>query len=152
MKNATCHDHVGIRALHRSPTGNVKTKSAERCLGVASLNVDRILVPLDFSEAASHALHYAVALAADMRAKMILMHVVEPVYVSGDPGLTYIPQPTVGEDKADVKQMRDIAAKFIPKTLFDKAVVHRGTSGAPCPMPRADSPPGPMTNCQGDTS
>ncbi len=104
----------------------MKTKLIERGTGVAGLKVDRILVPLDFSETAHKALAYAVALAADMKAKIILMHVIEPVYVSADPGLTCLPQQTAPEEKADGKQMREIAAKYIPEGLFDKAVVRVG--------------------------
>jgi universal stress protein A len=101
----------------------MKTKLIERGTGVAGLKVDRILVPLAFSETAHEALDYAVALATDMKAKIILMHVIEPVYVSADPGLTYLPQQTAAEKRAEGKQMRQIAADFIPKALFDKAVV-----------------------------
>ena len=95
---------------------------------MAGLKVRRILVPLDFSETATKALAYAVALAANMNAKIILMHVIEPVYVSSDPGLTYIPQQMANEEKSDRKQMHKIAEKFIPKGLFEKAVVRMGLS------------------------
>jgi universal stress protein A len=104
----------------------MKTNLIRRTTGLAGLKVNRILVPLDFSEVSSKALAYAVALAAEMNAKITLLHVIEPVYVSADPGLTYIPQQTPAEENADAIRMRKIAAKFIPKSLFDKAVVRLG--------------------------
>jgi nucleotide-binding universal stress UspA family protein len=80
-------------------------------MGVAGLKVKRILVPLVFSEESSQAMAYAVALAADMKAKIILMPVIEPVYVSADPGLTYVPQQTAAEERADGKQLREIVVE-----------------------------------------
>jgi universal stress protein A len=109
------------------PRRKTKAKRLRRKTGVAALKIHRILVPLDFSETASKALAYAVALAVDMRAKIILMHVREPVYVSTEPGLTFIPQQTALETNADGIRMHKIAAEFIPKGLLDKAIVRMGT-------------------------
>lgn len=50
----------------------------------------RILVPVDFSDPALHALEGAIQLARQLRAELIVLHVVEPVYyaMAGDvPGL-----------------------------------------------------------------
>jgi universal stress protein A len=105
----------------------MKTKLIRRKSGAAGLKVNRILVPLDFSEESSRALAYGVALAADMEAKIILMHVIEPVYFGADSGLTYVPQQTAAVEKAEGKRMCKVAAESIPKGLFDKAVVRPGT-------------------------
>jgi universal stress protein A len=43
----------------------------------------RILVPTDFSPASSEALSYAMTLARPMRAEIVLLHVVEPVFFPG---------------------------------------------------------------------
>jgi nucleotide-binding universal stress UspA family protein len=43
-----------------------------------ALRIDRILVPLDFSDCSLHALDYAVAFNEKFNAKLILLHVVEP--------------------------------------------------------------------------
>lgn len=108
-----------------SPAQGMKTKLQHKT-GLAGLKVSHILVPLDFSGVAHLALTYAVALASAMKAKIILMHVIEPVYVSADPGLAYIAQPVSGEEKAEAKRMSEIAAKFIPKGLLEKTVVRQG--------------------------
>jgi nucleotide-binding universal stress UspA family protein len=127
MKHITHFDGVGRLPFNRSLKGEGKGKHIRQKAGIAKLKVERILVPLDFSEKSNQALAYAVALAADMKAKIILMHVIEPVYVSADPGLTCIPQLTTTEQKSDGKRMREIAAEFVPKGLFDKTVVRVGT-------------------------
>ena len=88
--------------------------------------INRILVPLDFSEKASESLHYAVAVAGATKAKITLIHVMEPAYVSSDPGLTYLPQQISDQEKSHESQMRKIAEKSIPKGLFDKAIVRSG--------------------------
>jgi len=119
-------ESVARVAFCRSLHGNMKTKLPQRIKGMAGLKVKRILVPLDFSEKSSQALAYAVALAVGMKAKIIVMHAIEPVYVGADPGLTYIPQQIAAEENATRKRMHKIAAEFIPKGLFDKAVVRTG--------------------------
>ena len=95
---------------------------------LAGLNVSRILVPVDFSDTSNKALPYAVALAEDMGAKITLLHVIEPVFVGTEPGLTYVPQEDVmAEAKPDREQLQKLAGRFIPKNLFDKALIREGT-------------------------
>lgn len=54
------------------------------------IHVRRILVPTDFSDAADHAVDYAVSLAEELDAEIVLLHTVEiPVYAY--PGAPYIP-------------------------------------------------------------
>jgi nucleotide-binding universal stress UspA family protein len=125
MKNANNHEMAG--RMKRARGSRQRTKPVSHGSALAHLGVKRILVPLDFSEAAGKSLAYATALAADMKAKIILLHVIEPVYVSADPGLTYMPQQTAIEKKSSLIRLRKIAAT-VPKHLFDKVVVR---SGAP---------------------
>lgn len=44
------------------------------------MKLKRILVPIDFSSASTEALAYAVALATPLRAELVLLSVVEPMY------------------------------------------------------------------------
>ena len=46
----------------------------------ATFRLKKILVPTDFSECSTKALDYAVAIAEQSGAELILLHVVEPVY------------------------------------------------------------------------
>jgi nucleotide-binding universal stress UspA family protein len=114
------------RAASPRPHQQDGKKLFQRRGKIGRLKLNRILVPLDFSEESSQALAYAVALAADMDAKITLLHVIEPVYASAEPGLANIPQPIPGEERADEKRLHKIAAEFIPKGLFDKAMVRFG--------------------------
>lgn len=51
--------------------------------------LNRILVPVDFSETSKKALEYAVAFAMQFRAKLILLHVIQPVAFPAELG--YVP-------------------------------------------------------------
>ena len=51
---------------------------AERPARLAELKLNRILVPIDFSECSLRALDYALAFAGHFHAKLIVLHVVEP--------------------------------------------------------------------------
>jgi len=44
------------------------------------MQVQRILVPIDFSDDSLNALAYAVQLAAHLRAELLLLHVIEPIH------------------------------------------------------------------------
>lgn len=61
----------------------VKTKTAKRTRAATApllpLRVKSILVPLDFSPPSKRALAYAVAVAKQFKAKVTLLHVIEPV-------------------------------------------------------------------------
>lgn len=47
------------------------------------MRMRRILVPTDFSDCSDHALHYAANLARDLGARVIVLHVLEPI-IAGD--------------------------------------------------------------------
>jgi nucleotide-binding universal stress UspA family protein len=61
----------------------LKTKTAKRTALATTpllpLRIKSILVPLDFSAPSMKALDYAVAVAKQFRAKLTLLHVVEPI-------------------------------------------------------------------------
>ena len=115
-------------AAHRQRTSPRTNRSVRRQTPIRRLHVRRILVPVDFSDTAYKPVPYAVALAEDMGAKIILMHVVEPVYVGAEPGLTYVaPQTMIAERKPNKDELRKIAQKMVPEKLFDKAIVREGT-------------------------
>jgi nucleotide-binding universal stress UspA family protein len=50
----------------------------------ATLKLDKILVPVDFSNCSTQALDYALAFAAPFNASLILLHVVEPAVPPDD--------------------------------------------------------------------
>lgn len=62
------------RATSSQPTGLRRTPS---------LKVRTILVPVDFSERSRSALNYALALARDFGASLVVLHVLDPLLVPG---------------------------------------------------------------------
>jgi universal stress protein A len=48
------------------------------------MTINHILVPVDFSSYADHALAYALALAKTLQARLTLLHVIEPLPLSRD--------------------------------------------------------------------
>lgn len=126
MERLTLAAHRGRLVLSRDVMAT-KKKSSQAAPKLAGLKIKRILVPLDFSDAARQALSYAIALAQDMKAKITLLHVVEPIYVNSEPGMNYLPEQAEAEQTWSRKRIGQIAAKHVPKGMFDKAVVRSGT-------------------------
>jgi nucleotide-binding universal stress UspA family protein len=60
-------------------TRSIRSAPKEPTAASLPLRVKSILVPLDFSPPSMKALHYAVAFARQFKAKLTLVHVVEPV-------------------------------------------------------------------------
>jgi nucleotide-binding universal stress UspA family protein len=58
----------------------------------AEIRLQRILVPVDFSDASKNALKYAVALAKQFQATLLLLHVVEFNFVGSDLGAVELSQ------------------------------------------------------------
>jgi universal stress protein A len=70
-----------------------KTKSA-----ASGITLSRILVPIDFSIRSRNAVQYAVGLARQSNARLILLHVVEPIIYPADLGYAPSSMQTVGID------------------------------------------------------
>ena len=58
-------------------------------------NINRILVPVDFSPASFNALDTAIAMAKQHEARILLLNVVETSVLPGFPGDAYISEETV---------------------------------------------------------
>lgn len=71
------------------PTGEQASTAIE--FAPALLQLRTLLVPTDFSESSRKALHYAVRLAQQFNASVVLVHVIEPVYVYPVDGLMHFP-------------------------------------------------------------
>lgn len=109
----------------------VKTKTDARPVAASALprRIKSILVPLDFSAPSQKALDQAVAFARLFKAKLTLLHVVEPV-ATPDFAASF---PLVMEDDqvigaAREKLERAVAAARIPRTLVEKILVRFGRS------------------------
>lgn len=102
------HPEIGPhnRSLHMSsnptppagaPPGNATAAPGPATVELA-LELRQILVPLDFSAHAMKALHYATGFARLSGAKLILLHVTEPIVYPSDFGYVPLPPNTLEEN------------------------------------------------------
>jgi len=75
------------------------------------MEIRSILMPTDFSECASHALEYAASFARIHKAKLICLHVIEPIIPAV--GYTGIADPLSLSDVSE--QMEESAERELPK-------------------------------------
>ena len=81
---------------------------------MTDMHIDTIVVPTDFSDNASAAYPYAATLAKQFDAKIVLVHVTEPIVYSIGPGQIAIGWEQLESDVRDhvEKHFADIVAKF----------------------------------------
>jgi universal stress protein A len=90
------------------------------------LSFKAILHPTDFSDASEHALKMAAALARDYKARLVLLHAVEPPVYYGELGVSFIPP----EDYREKAQER-VAGLIGPDSpLTVETVVVEGIAAA----------------------
>jgi universal stress protein A len=115
MKQATTKTTKAIRAALPSP--------------VAPLNIKSILVPIDFSPPSAKALDYAVAVARLFKAKLTLLHVVEPI---ATPAFVALSLPVMENDKlmeaAKGQLERTLKSAEVSRGLMAKLLVRCGRS------------------------
>ena len=92
------------------------------------LKLRRLLVPLDFSGLSRQALGSAVPLARKYRAKISLVHVVQPpVVLEALPGgIAYLPSNPDDLLNAAKAHLAELAARLVPRDLLDQTVVAEG--------------------------
>jgi nucleotide-binding universal stress UspA family protein len=110
-------------------TKNTKAARSATTAAPLLIRTKSILVPLDFSEPSQKALSYAVALARQFKAKLTLIHVVEPV---GTPDFA-ASFPLVMENDKQMAAAKDklegaVKASRIPRGIVEKILVRFGRS------------------------
>jgi nucleotide-binding universal stress UspA family protein len=91
----------------------------------AVLRMEKILVPLDFSKASRKALTYAVPFAEQFGARIVLLHVVEPVvYPATDLGYLAIDETTLIDSAK--KTMNQFAKNAIKPRFLERTLVRTG--------------------------
>lgn len=75
-----------------------KSSTPKRAAPVSSLGIRSILVPIDFSVHSKNALKYAVPMAAQFKAALHLVYVVEPTIYPADLGFGQVVLPGVEEE------------------------------------------------------
>lgn len=92
------------------------------------LKINKILVPIDFSDYSKAALRYAVNFAKLFNAEIILIYVVEPVIYPPDFSMGQIAIPTVTtefDDRAK-EELRKLASNEIPSQINVQTVLKTG--------------------------
>ncbi len=101
----------GVVTLELNRRDEPLMDAATRTAVKPSLNIKRILVPIDFSDCSKKALQYALPLAQEHRAALTLLYVVSPAYGGAEFGaLNYV------ELEAT---MRESGAKQLAKLVAD---------------------------------
>lgn len=91
----------------RKPSTSRGTLSATaKTIKPIDLKIRRILVPVDFSTNSRQALRHAIAFAAQYKATLVLLHVVEPVVYPADLGFPPMTLQTTAVDFQDAARMR----------------------------------------------
>ncbi|MDD3179278.1 MAG: universal stress protein [Opitutaceae bacterium] len=88
--------------------------------------IARLLVPLDFSGQSRQALRYAVPIAQKFRARIILVHVIQPTYRNA-PGVTLLTLDYAKLKQKAERRLADMAARLLSKDLHERNIVRIGT-------------------------
>lgn len=93
------------------------------------MTIKRILVPIDFSSTSLAALDSAVAFAKPLKAEVVLLHVVEPVFYAmsefAAPGMSQLLEQEYRSDRAQIARLAERCAKRQVKT---RGLVQVGTA------------------------
>jgi len=90
--------------------------------------INKVLVPIDFSDYSKSSLKYAVNFAKHFNASLILVYVIEPVIYPPDfsMGQIAIPTPGLEMDKRAAEELDKLAEKEIPSNLSVRKIIKTG--------------------------
>lgn len=90
--------------------------------------IQKILVPIDFSDYSKNALKYAVQFAKHFNAKMFLIYVVEPVIYPADfsMGQVAIPSTDIDLSKRAEEELNNLAKTAIDPSLQCECIIKTG--------------------------
>uniref|UniRef100_A0A7V2ZK26 Universal stress protein n=1 Tax=Ignavibacterium album TaxID=591197 RepID=A0A7V2ZK26_9BACT len=93
-----------------------------------AITINKILVPIDFSDYSKSALKYAVNFAKVFNAEMYLIYVVEPVIYPPDfsMGQIAIPSVTVEMDERAKEELNKLAQQEIPADIKKHVIIKTG--------------------------
>jgi nucleotide-binding universal stress UspA family protein len=89
------------------------------------IEIQKILVPTDFSEYSQHALKYAVALAQSFKAKLYVVHILEHAVV-GAPTETFQAEIRVEAEKSEREQLNQLTQELGVKQIDAEPVFGSG--------------------------
>lgn len=90
--------------------------------------INKILVPIDFSDYSKNALRYAAEFAKQFDAKMYLIYVIEPVIYPADfsMGQVAIPSTDMDLSKRAEEELQNLVKSFIDPTLEVETLIKTG--------------------------
>lgn len=108
--------------------GESKLLSNEMEATGSRFHIQRILVPIDFSDRSKKALRYAVSFARQFQASIFCLHVLDVPYGAGEMGIIVEMEAfKKGLDQASKQQMDKLLAKEIPDTVPSDSTICFGT-------------------------
>lgn len=90
--------------------------------------IQRIVVPIDFSEYSKRAFRYAIDFAQTFGAEMILVYVVEPIVYPADFSFGQVALPSMERELQDrsSEQLSALIAKEVPEGMPARCVIRSG--------------------------
>ncbi len=90
--------------------------------------INKILVPIDFSDYSKNALKYAADFARIFKAKIFLIYVIEPVIYPADfsIGQVTIPTPDVDMNARAQSELDNLAKSFVESSLEVETIIKSG--------------------------
>lgn len=90
--------------------------------------MQKVLVPIDFSDNSKKALRYAIPFAKQFKAELVLMYVVEPTIYPSDFGFGQVGFPDVEQELHEkaTKELDTLVKDLLPHTVISTSIVSTG--------------------------
>ncbi len=103
------------------------SKKADKVQRTSTVQFEKVLVPVDFSENSQASLRYAVGFARQHYSRLILLHVVEPVAYSVTDGFTgFATIPVETNQEAAESRLREWKQQKVPPGLESETALRMG--------------------------
>jgi universal stress protein A len=105
------------------------TRKDEKLLSEAQtgeVQLQKILVPIDFSDRSKKALNYALAFAKQFKASLLLINVVQVTYIGGEFGAVEYPLPTDELADSSEKRLTALARESVQNQVPYRVLIKTG--------------------------
>lgn len=112
----------------KSPKGLKSNGPGKRGEPANSIRLERILVPIDFSEPSKNALRYAISFAKHFGAELLVEYVVEPAVYPADLSFGQMGIPNIEKELRErgKKELRRLLEEDIGEGLMARAIIRTG--------------------------
>jgi universal stress protein A len=119
----------GAVTLELGPRDEPLLAAAAQAAAKSPFKIDRILVPIDFSECSKKALRYALPLARQHGAALTLLHIVPPAYGGGEYAGFNFAELEANMQAAGEKDLAQLARDEVPAEIPAETLVRIGHPG-----------------------